>query len=425
MGNNLSLLSTLNLVETPYIKVTLGDYTFGVFSKTEVNKDNIKSIVQYPNYIQSLQVKKINGKVNTYTLVFAYPITANDDPNFFDKVFSSISKTRTMILSYGDMSLPSFIYKDEQTIITNVQQSINIQSSVITYTVSAVSSAFLSNMGAYDFAEYSNEKPSKLIEELLYNNYYGLLEVFTGMRNRELVKTNNLIPQDDMPVHIDAKTNINPLDYLSYLVSCMKPLGTTNNSIKQGSVYVLNIVDTPTQIANTDTTGNFIFDGSYFKIVKNDKYNDAFDTYSIDIGFPSQNIVTQFSIEQNENYALLYDFQEKINQSQYVEWIGDDGQTTQVYAPVISSGNSHYKTQEEDKTWWTKVTEYPIKVTITLKGLLRPALLMNYVRLNTYFWGQKYNVGCGLFIITQQVDSIGLNGFTTTLSLTRVGGDTD
>ena len=36
MGNNLSLLSTLNLVETPYIKVTLGDYTFGVFSKTEV-----------------------------------------------------------------------------------------------------------------------------------------------------------------------------------------------------------------------------------------------------------------------------------------------------------------------------------------------------------------------------------------------------
>lgn len=425
MGNNLSLLSGMNLVETPYVKVTFGDYTFGVFSKTEVKQDYVNYDVQYPNYIQSLQITKINGKVNQYTLNLSYPITANDDPNFFDKVFSSISKTRTMILSYGDMSLPSFIYKDEQAIITNIQQNVNVQSSVITYTISAVSSAFLSNMGAYDFGEYSSAKPSKLIEELLYNKYYGLTEVFTGMRNAELVKMNNLIPQDDMPVHIDAKTNISPLDYLTYLVSCMKPLGTTNNSIKQGSVYVLNIIDTPTQISNNDTTGNFIFDGSYFKVVRNDKYNDAFDTYSIDIGFPSQNIVTQFSIDQNENYALLYDFQEKINQSKYVQWIGDDGKPVQVYAPVISSGNSHYKTQEDDKTWWTKVTEYPIKVTITLKGLLRPAILMNYVRLNTYFWGQKYNGGCGLFIITQQQDSVGLNGFTTTLSLTRVGGDTE
>ena len=125
MGNNLSLLSSMNLVETPYVKVTLGDYTFGVFSKTEVKQDYVNYDIQYPNYIQSLQVTKINGKVNQYTLNLSYPITANDDPNFFDKVFSSISKTRTMILSYGDMSLPSFIYKDEQAIINNIQQNIN------------------------------------------------------------------------------------------------------------------------------------------------------------------------------------------------------------------------------------------------------------------------------------------------------------
>ncbi len=419
---NLSLLGAMNLVETPYVKVTLGDMTLGVFSKTKVVEDTIKYDIQYPNYIQNLQVKKINGKVNQYTLTLSYPIAQGDDPNFFDKIFSSISKTRTMILSYGDMSLPSYIYKDEQAIITSIQHQPNVQSAVITYTINAVSSAFLSNIGAYDFPEYY-DKPSNIIEDILYNSYYGLLEVFTGMRDKELVKTHSLIPHDDAVVIINAKTNISPLEYISYLVSCMKPVGVIEDNVKQGSVYALNIIDTPTQISNTDTTGNFIFDGSYFKIVRNDRYSDAFDTYTIDIGFPSQNIVTNFNIDQNESYALLYDFQEKINQSKYVEWIGDDGQFYKVYAPVVSSKNNNYKTQEDDKTWWTKVTEYPIKVNITIKGLLRPAILMSYVRLNTYFWGQKYNAGCGLFIITQQVDNIGLNGFTTTLSLTRVGGD--
>lgn len=420
---NLNLLGGMNLVESPYIKVQIGGYTFGALSKTEVNQDYVNYEIQYPNYIQNLQVQKINGQVNKYTLELSYPVPEGEDPNFFDKVFSSVSKTRKIVFSYGDMTMPSFIYKDEEAIITKITQNINVLTSVITYQVYAVSNAFLSNMGAYDFPE-QYEKPSKVIEDIMWGtNYYGLTEVFTGMRDKELVMSKGLIPQDDAKVQINAKTNVSPLEYLSYLVSCMRPWGTNPDNIQQGSVYVLNIVDTPTQISNTDTTGNFIFDGSYFKITKNDRYSDAFDTYSVDIGFPSQNIVTNFSIDQNENYALLYDFQGKINQSKYVNWIGDDGKEIQVYAPVVSSKNDNYRTQEDDKNWWTKVTEYPIKVTLTLKGLLRPAILMSYVRLNTYFWGQKFNAGCGLYIITQQVDNIGLRGFNTTLSLTRVGGD--
>lgn len=69
------------------------------------------------------------------------------------------------------------------------------------------------------------------------------------------------------------------------------------------------------------------------------------------------------------------------------------------------------------------MTEYPIKLTITLKGLLRPAILMSYVRLNVYFWGKKYAAGSGLFIITAQHDQISEAGYRTTLSMTRVGKD--
>ena len=58
-----------------------------------------------------------------------------------------------------------------------------------------------------------------------------------------------------------------------------------------------------------------------------------------------------------------------------------------------------------------------------MKGLLRPSVLMSYVRLNTYYYGRKWNAGCGLWIITSQNDTIDFNGYRTTLSLTRVGGD--
>ena len=126
---NLNLLGGMNLVESPYIKVQIGGYTFGALSKTEVNQDYVNYEIQYPNYIQNLQVQKINGQVNKYTLELSYPVPEGEDPNFFDKVFSSVSKTRKIVFSYGDMTMPSFIYKDEEAIITKITQNINVLTS--------------------------------------------------------------------------------------------------------------------------------------------------------------------------------------------------------------------------------------------------------------------------------------------------------
>lgn len=39
------------------------------------------------------------------------------------------------------------------------------------------------------------------------------------------------------------------------------------------------------------------------------------------------------------------------------------------------------------KSWWTQVTQFPIQATLVIKGLLRPAILMTYVRLNVVFYG--------------------------------------
>ena len=81
-----------------------------------------------------------------------------------------------------------------------------------------------------------------------------------------------------------------------------------------------------------------------------------------------------------------------------------------------------YKTTEADKTWWTRVTQYPITAKLTIKGLLRPALLMTYLKINTIFYGRKH-ISSGTYIITAQNDTIDESGYKTTLSLTRIAGE--
>lgn len=418
---NISLLGSTSRVETPYIKVTVGDesegYTFGVFNKTLSSKDNDGFYkvfkVNYPNYIQSLQITKINGQVNTYILNIVYPITPDDDPNFFEKVFSSVSETRKIIFSYGDMSLPTFIYKNEEAIITSITSKFNIETSQISYNVNAVSSAALASSGTYTFINGSTKKkPSDEIKKLLYNKLYGLQEIFYGMTNKDLVEQKGIIASDDKYVTLQTKTNISALDYLTYLISCMIPASGSSNTIQQSSIYIMTIVD--------DITGEF--GGPYFKITKTTAAVQYSDAYEIDIGYPTANIVMAFTIENNENYSIYYNWQSKINPNKYVQRIDNKGNLIQEFAPVISSRNTNYITTTSDKTWWTKITEYPISATITLKGLLRPAILMTYVRLNVYFWGKKH-ISSGLYIVTKQQDQIDKSGYRTTLSITRISGD--
>lgn len=415
MSREISLLQNPIRVSTPFIKVIIGDYTFGVFKHSEdVKKDNngvyrIHSF-QYPNYIQSLNVVKINGKVNTYELVIKYPITESNDPNFFEKVFSSVSKSRKIVFTYGDLSAPKFMYKKEEALITNVNNSFDLNSSVIIYTVSAVSSCALATAGGFNFvtSEYVGlHQPSSIIKRLLRNNsQFGLLDIFSGMKNMNLVESLGLIQSDDKIVELNAKTNINILDYLQYLVESMR------KSSSESGIYKLVVMDDTSDVLN----------GPYFKVVSASASGDSLDTYSLDIGFPSDNVVTSFSINNNESFSILYNYSKSLNTNEYVTRIQDDGTEVKIYSPNISSTNDEQLTYSNDATWWENVTQYPITASVTLKGLLRPAILMSKVRLNVLFYG-KAHISSGQYIINKQVDTINGDGCWTTLSLVRIGGD--
>ena len=430
--NRLSLLSSEARIQSPWVKVTLcGDeknYTFGIFSKK--TRGTVKDddgfylrntySVQYPNYIQSLQVTKINGQVNQYVLKILYPIRPTDDPNFFEKIFSNVSKTRKIIFSYGDATVPTYVYKDEEAVITTIQQSFNLESSSISYTVNAISGAALHTLGCVSFNARNNTKPSTVIKEVF--NQFGLNKVFTGMSNKNW---SELVAGDDKAVDILAKTNVSVIDYIGYLVSCMYS-STCGDTQNPKEIYIFTIHDNSTY-DNLYDNGNTL-NGPYFKVTKVDYQIERSDAYEIDVGYNTSTIVTQFSIENNENYSLYYDYQKEINDHDYVRRLNDNGQWEDVFAPTVLSKNINYAPRAEDKTWWTKITQFPVNANITIQGLLRPAQLLTYVRLNIIFPGgtgsdnTRMHTASGLYIITKQVDTIDQNGYKTALSMTKVGG---
>ena len=410
-----SLLASTSRVEAPFVCVTFGGYTFGVYqSKTQ--KTNLAngvvsdSAAKYPNYVQSLTVKKINGTVNNYNLQIVYQITENDDPNFFDKLLSRAGAGGKIIFEYGDSMLPNYIYKDEEAIITKVTQSFNLDSCSITYNIEAWSASKLTLSGSYTFTG-GTFKPSDRIKALVKSSKYKLTEVFTGMKDTSRLDT--LIAGDDVVVTVPTCTNMSILEYIAHLVSYMNPTGSNSKSVTNTNVYSLTTFE--------DTSGTY--GGPYFKVQKIVKASNQLNqlcTYTVDVGYPSANVVTSFQVTNSENWSIYYDYNNSLGNSDYVKRINNSGELEYIYSPQLT--NTKYMLKESDRTWWTKVTEYPVSAKIKLKGLLRPAVLMSYIKLNMWFFGTKHIVS-GYYIITSQTDTINSSGYSTELELLRVAAD--
>lgn len=411
----MNLLTYPSLVESPFIYLRIGNYTFGSYiaSQREPTRQ-VPMKVTYPNYMKSLNVTKTNGIVNTYSINMVYQIKQGDDPNLLDKIFSSASGNRKIYITYGDCSSPSFVYREEEALITKVSSSINFAGSNISYIIQCTSTAYASQAGTFSFPSYV-KKPSEVIMWLLQKESYGLRDIFYGMRDLSLVRKHGLILTNDKVVKIEPKNNISILDYLNYLVSCMSDLNDPENTKLKNSRYYLNIVD---DIRNE-------FKGPYFKIteVQSDtQHTYSPNVYEVDINFPEKNFVTDFRIDSDESWSILYNYSGELLQPNYVYRIGDDGKMRTDYSPTITKSGEFLRTTEPLKTWWSNMTQFPISATLHIKGLLRPAILMSNVKINSYFYGKKH-ISSGLYIITKQVDTVDASGYKTTLSLTRIGGD--
>ena len=415
--HGMKLLSTPTWVESPFIEVKIGDYTFGSFTR-EGTPERILSEarVTYPNYMDSLKITKVNGAINQYVLSMSYQIQAGDDPNLIDKVLGSVSDSRKIILTYGDWNAPSFVYRNEEALITKVTSNVDFQQSRIRYVLYCTSASVSLKSRTYSFGARFHTKPSSVIRELLQNNTYGLKEIFYGMKDEIKAESLNLIPSDDKEVDIKPQSYVDILTYLNYLVACMASASSQDDMIKDSAYYL---------VMKDEVNGEL--DGPYFQIVKVNTQSASISSssaYEVDIGFPDNSMVLNFQINDDNSWAILYKYAESVNQEQYVYKIDDYGRLYSERTPNIMMSNTYYEATEANKTWWTKMTQFPISATLTIKGLIRPSMLMDYVKVNAIFYGRRH-ASSGLYVITKQEDSVDRQGYKTTLQLTRISGDDD
>lgn len=385
-----------SFVEAPTIILKLGDVVIGGYGNTGDT---------YPNYIESMTVEKVSGKINTYTINLIYQVRFNEDPNLIDKLLSRSGYTKYINIQYGD-SNGAGLYKDEQMLITDASFSESVGSKQIKYKITAVSSIMngLSMLSSYPAI---TDKPSNIIRNLLYSSNEtskALLTALPGMQNKTLVESNGLIPTDDAVVKTQKMSDVSTWNALNYYVSGM--YGEADNAS-----YSLSLHD---DINNE-------YGGAYLKINKiSPAINKAENAnyFDIIVGYPDDNFVMDFTINTDVYFPLVYQYNG--NLSQWMYDINNSGDLIRTKANPLVLNNNIKRKNVIQSNWWNKVTEYPITANLTLKGLSRPILIGSYVRINTVFYGNK-DLGSGLYMVMSQTDSVSGAGCRTTLSLLRVG----
>ena len=390
-----------NVVEAPFIELNIGGYKIGSYRG---------SLDMYPNYVSSLQVSKQNGLINQYTINLIHQIRPGDDSNLLDELFSTVNYNKIQI-QYGDANTGVY-FRDDNAMITNIRMNRSYTGMNISYTLEATSEGQLVKTYVTNFPAVT-DRPSNV----LYNLIYGadtvssiIQEAFPGMRNQTFVSSNNLIPTNDAVVDLDAQQNVNVLDYINYLVGNMSNNNSGNEVIRNSTYYVMYV--------DNDSNNP---DGAYIQIkeitadLQPSSVTDKI--YDITVGYP-KDIVYSFTVDNTQSWELLYKNSNKA--TEYIYTITNNGDLEKYYSPSISS--SHKVLSELDKNWWTQMVKFPITAQLTVKGLIKPVMLMDYINIDVVFYGQPH-IASGVYAITGQTDFLSGTGYRTTLSLVRVSNN--
>lgn len=387
-----------NTVEAPFVELVISGYKIGSY------KGNLD---KYPNYISKLDVTKQNGVINQYRIQLIHQVRPGDDSNLLDELLSHVNYDKIEI-KYGDLNSGQY-FQDTKAIITNVYMNRNYTNMNISYTIEATSEGSLLKTLISSFPARV-DKPSNVLRDLLYSNdkiSNLLLDAFPGMRNRTFVDSNNLIPSNDSVVNLMAQYNVNVIDYINYLVGCMSNNLSKNNIIRNSTYYI-----------TYNDADSFNRNGAYIKINEVTAGVDPFSVtdkvYEITVGY-NDNIVYNFNIDSTQSWELLYNNATKTDE--YFYTITNNGDINKYYSPSVASSTNFMN--ELNKNWWTQMIKFPLTGSITIKGLLKPIMLMDYIKINVVFYGEKH-ITSGIYAITGQQDFLSGSGFKTTLSLVRV-----
>ncbi len=382
-------------VEAPYFEVEIGGITFGGYKGKKV-----------PNYVKALTAKKINNSFNEYNIKLIHQISPGDNPNYIDEIISSV-KYDVINLRYGNANTGQ-IFSDNNALITDVSQHFDFINCNITYNINAISVGATVAASKHTFPAYNGKASDKIREMLWGSENSDLIKLFPGMKNQLEVERKGLIPTNDKQIFIGEHKNITTLAYLNVLINRMVSSSTPSGSNINDSIYMYSVSDSSK--------------GSSFKIVevrnlKSSNIKNIPYIYEVNVGYPDDNFVLNFSVNTNFAWSLAYESSKDIIKYDYnLDSIGN------LEKQRIPACYKNEKDELGNRNLWTSLTRYPVNATLTVRGLTQNSLLMQYIKINNYMYGAK-RITSGIYIVTEQIDSIGNGVYTTTFNLMRVSGD--
>lgn len=389
-----NLASYPNLVEAPFIEVDMNGITIGGYNHQED---------KYPNNLVSLDIEKVNGRINNYTINIIHQVRAGEDPNFIDSLLSRTGIRNKIKIKYGDSAYGAFFREDEAYII-DVTYTEDVVGAKISYVIKAVSSVGAIQEAYFNFPGI-NSKPSTEIINMLYNNKNTstqLLALLGGMQNKTEVLSRGYIPTDDAEMYIPGGENMSLIERLNQLVSYMyDPIDSTAS-------YFLSYQDGGQNNA-------------FFKITKVKKTGKGIDAikncYYLDVGYPGNSFVTNFTLDNDVYWPIYFDYAGRFSSYNYD--IDYSGKLIETEVNPLTISDRYNSPDVRKMNWWNLVKSYPISASVTIKGLMKPVILMENVYVYAQFYGQE-DMASGLYSIIGQKDSISGGGYNTTLQLLRV-----
>lgn len=400
-GSTLPITNTW--IEAPFIEIEIGGVKLGTYNVAD-------RYDTYPNYVKSIDIKKTNGTLNEYTINLIHQVAPGDNPNYIAELLSKTGYN-TFKIKYGDANYGKYYYESE-ALLTSVKTSFALGSNQISYTLTASSLSYITASTKLDFNSFT-DKPSNIIINLIKDKNLALSDYFTGMINTEKVLQYGLIPTNDKIVDIASQSGITVVNYLKYLVSLMVD---ENEDVADKSSYYLAIND------ELDER----FSGNTFRIKEviadsNELTIDS-DLYEVNLGYPDSSLVFDFSVNTNYEWAAVYNISSNITTYQYdIDNYGSTYSTRRLGLSKPNLSNSEFTI---DSNLWKTLTRFPLTATLTTKELLAPMLLLSYIKINNYYYGNK-RITSGLYIVTGQEDSVSSSGCRTKLTLTRVASEED
>ena len=240
---------------------------------------------------------------------------------------------------------------------------------------------------------------------MLYDNKetsIQLLGFLEGMRNKAETLAKGYIPTNDDTVYIPGLKDASLLERLMQLVSYM------HDSSVIGSSFFLSFGDT---VNNT----------AFFKITEISQTDISSDNvkncYYLDVGYPGNSFVTSFTINSDVYWPMFYKYAGTIPNYSYD--IDYSGKLISKQVNPLLLDNKYQEIDVRQMNWWEFVKTYPISASVTIKGLMKPTLLMENVYVYAQFYGEE-DMATGLYSIISQQDTINGSGNFTTLELLRI-----